>query len=271
MSEGVWKSCWVLGRFFLIWSWGYGDAFIFGIRHKGLNGNVNMAWIGNEVNLYTAHYNFNSFVMNIFLVFYSKERSNGKDCLRSAIPIERGNCVSAYLREGLKLKATSIHSEVTIGSPSNHVSVKVINLNAVTAVSSRYKHASNHVSTANTNSVCIMSRQLYSAQIAAFAGSAGLVCGMLYGTQVTVCPYPQLALGAHVQFMQAGLIGLAAGAILGNTSLCQLNEKSMFLSCVDWAHYLLLAPSLAEAYSAFQGKGMPLVRRPSLAYMSFHL
>jgi hypothetical protein len=109
-----------------------------------------------------------------------------------------------------------------------------------------------------------MSRQLYSAQVAAFAGSAGLISGMLYGTQVTRCPYPQLALGAHVQFMQAGLIALAAGLVLGNQSLCQLNEKSMLLRIIDSAHYLLLAPSLAEAYSAFHGKGMPLVRIPRL-------
>lgn len=104
-----------------------------------------------------------------------------------------------------------------------------------------------------------MSRQVFSAQVAAFAGSAGLIGGMLYGTQVTICPYPQLALGAHVQFMQAGLIGLAAGLVLGNQSLCQLNDKSWLLKIMDWTHYMLLAPSLAEAYSAFQGKGMPLV------------
>jgi len=105
-----------------------------------------------------------------------------------------------------------------------------------------------------------MSRQLYSARLAAFAGSAGLICGMLYGTQVTQCPFPQLALGAHVQFMNAGLIGLAAGAVLGNTSLCQLNDSSpWFLRMADWSHYVLLAPSIAEAFSAFWGKGMPLV------------
>lgn len=60
--------------------------------------------------------------------------------------------------------------------------------------------------------------------------------------------------------MNAGLIGLAAGLVLGNQSLCQLNDSSpWFLRMVDWSHYVLLAPSIAEAFSAFWGKGMPLV------------
>jgi hypothetical protein len=68
--------------------------------------------------------------------------------------------------------------------------------------------------------------------------------------------------------MQAGLIALAAGLVLGNQSICQLNEKSMLLKFIDSAHYLLLAPSLAEAYSAFHGKGMPLVRLPRSFFSS---
>jgi hypothetical protein len=104
-----------------------------------------------------------------------------------------------------------------------------------------------------------MSRQICSARLAVSMGSAALVVGMLYGTQVSNCPYPQLALGAHVQFMVAGMIGILAGLVLNCQSICQLDDSPTLLRVIDIAHYVLIVPSAAEGYAAFKGLGMPLV------------
>jgi hypothetical protein len=104
-----------------------------------------------------------------------------------------------------------------------------------------------------------MSRQIRSARLAVSMGSAALVAGMLYGTQVGNCPYPQLALGAHVQFMVAGMMGILAGLVLNSQSICQLDDSPTLLKVIDIAHYVLIVPSGAEGYAAFKGLGMPLV------------
>ena|SRR5579859_4416433 len=104
-----------------------------------------------------------------------------------------------------------------------------------------------------------MSRQLSSARLAAGMGSLCLVLGMVYGTQVNACPHPQLALGAHVQFMNAGLIGCAAGAMLYSQSLCRLDGRGFLLFLTDLGHYTLFFPAAAEALAAWKGQGMPLV------------
>lgn len=104
-----------------------------------------------------------------------------------------------------------------------------------------------------------MSRQIRSAHLALSMGATGLVVGMIYGTQIGTCPYPQLALGAHVQFMIAGMMGLLAGLVINSQSLCQLDDAPIILFAVDLAHYLLLVPCTAEGFYAFKGLGMPLV------------
>jgi 1,4-dihydroxy-2-naphthoate octaprenyltransferase len=104
-----------------------------------------------------------------------------------------------------------------------------------------------------------MSRQTRSAHLALSMGAVGLIGGMVYGTQIGSCPYPQLALGAHVQFMVAGMLGILAGLVLNSQSLCQLNDAPLLLLINDLAHYLLLVPCSAEGYYAFKGLGMPLV------------
>jgi hypothetical protein len=107
--------------------------------------------------------------------------------------------------------------------------------------------------------VSIMPTQFSSARLAVLAGSGGLVLGMSYGMLVGICPHPQLALGAHVQFMQAGMMGIVAGLILHSPTLCQLNDHSTLLWIIDLAHYCLLVPAVAEGYASFKGLGMPLV------------
>lgn len=105
-----------------------------------------------------------------------------------------------------------------------------------------------------------MSRQFKSARLAALFGAGAFVGGMLYGTQIGLAPEPELALGAHVQWMMAGIISICASAVLANESLCQLNSRPALLTIVDIATYLNWMPSISESIVAFRRQGMPIVR-----------
>jgi hypothetical protein len=109
-----------------------------------------------------------------------------------------------------------------------------------------------------------MSRQSKSARLAALCGAAAFVGGMAFGTQVGSAPEPELALGAHVQWMAAGQILIAAAALLANENLCQLNANPILLLIIDLSSYLSLTPAVADSIYAFRGKGMPIVLIPSL-------
>jgi hypothetical protein len=104
-----------------------------------------------------------------------------------------------------------------------------------------------------------MSRQWKSARLAALIGAAALVGGMAFGTQVGAAPEPELALGAHVQWMAAGQILVAAAVLLANENLCQLNGNPLLLFIVDLSSFLACSPAVADSVYAFQGKGMPMV------------
>ena len=86
----------------------------------------------------------------------------------------------------------------------------------------------------------------------------------MYGTQVGACPHPQLALGAHVQFMVAGMIGILAGLVLNDPNLCKLNDSPILLLLIQLGNWTLSTPSVVEAFAAFKGLGMPLVKSSSL-------
>jgi len=106
-----------------------------------------------------------------------------------------------------------------------------------------------------------MPSQVASARLAALTGSLALILGMVYGTQVPGCPHPQLALGAHVQYMGAGTMGLLAGFALNAKSLCHLDDSPITLTIIDLAHWTLVIPATADAVGAYVGLGMPLVVR----------
>jgi hypothetical protein len=104
-----------------------------------------------------------------------------------------------------------------------------------------------------------MSRQWKSARLAALFGASAFVGGMAFGTQVGTAPEPELALGAHVQWMAAGQIMIAAAALLANENLCQLNAHPLLLFIIDLSSYTSLVPALSDSVYAFRGKGMPIV------------
>jgi len=103
-----------------------------------------------------------------------------------------------------------------------------------------------------------MPKQSTIARESVIHGTFCMVAGMLYGTQVGICPYPQYALGAHVQFMMAGVMAILLGVILGS-DLCKLQDAPFMLWIIRSANWLQSVPSIFDAYYAFLGVGMPLV------------
>jgi hypothetical protein len=81
-------------------------------------------------------------------------------------------------------------------------------------------------------------------------GALQLTAGFIWGTLIPLPPYPRIALSAHLNIIQHGLLSIAAG-LIARDGAAQLSDWQIQL--VAWAHFGLWALDIIGAANSWWG------------------